>query len=216
MSNLWEIIGAAALDQINPPESTKLSNIAISFLITEIVTSTPKLANELSKFLSGFKKVLHLKEVNECKTKFSYLTIWLNKVKIYTIIDSGAPGNIVSTRLMKKLQLAPDIAHNQSFGTAGLAYTTSLGAYSMLPLQFGAIQVTALAIVLPNQNYNFLIDKAFLNNHKFNTILWLTSEIVLVKLWLLLNIFILKYYIISNIKYISYIKMSFILTIKIL
>ena len=64
----------------------------------------------------------------------SHIDLWVNKVKDKAVVDSGAPGNIISTRLMNKIKLAPDIECDKKFGTAGKEVTTALGAYSALPL----------------------------------------------------------------------------------
>ena len=60
----------------------------------------------------------------------------VKKVAVRAIVDLRAPRNIIFTKLVKKLGLLPDIAHKQVFGTASLASTISLGAYSALPLHF--------------------------------------------------------------------------------
>ena len=88
--------------------------------------------------------------------------MWVNKVKIRAIVDTGAPINIISTRFAKRLGIALDLDHCKEFGTAGTQSTTAQGAYSALPLCFGLLSVAAPAIVLPNQNYNFLIGTAFM------------------------------------------------------
>ena len=46
--------------------------------------------------------------------------------------------------------------------------TTAQGAYSALPLCFGLLSVAAPAIVLSNQNYDFLIGTAFVKQFKVN------------------------------------------------
>ena len=92
--------------------------------------------------------------------------MWVNKIKVHVVVDSGASGNIVSTKLMKKLRLVPDIVHSQSYGMAGPEKTTSLGAYYALPLRFGNIQMSALVIVLPNKSYNLLLGTAFFRKFK--------------------------------------------------
>ncbi|KAJ9052019.1 hypothetical protein DSO57_1038399 [Entomophthora muscae] len=50
---------------------------------------------------------------------------WLpeKKVKIKAILDTGSPVNMVSSKLMKKLKLAPELNYTQSYGIAGMAQT---------------------------------------------------------------------------------------------
>ena len=85
------------------------------------------------------------------------------------MVDLGAPMNIISTKLVKRLGVPPDIKHKKEYGTAGPHNTTSQGAYSALPLRFGSIAVTAPAVVLPNQNYDFLIGTSFLKTYGVQT-----------------------------------------------
>ncbi|KAJ9088020.1 hypothetical protein DSO57_1027213 [Entomophthora muscae] len=55
------------------------------------------------------------------------------------IIKTGAPINIVFSKLVQKMGLTPDIDHKKQYGTAGLDCTTTQGAYSTLPLRFGSL-----------------------------------------------------------------------------
>ena len=64
----------------------------------------------------------------------THIELLVHKLRVSTILDSGAPGNIVSTRLFKKLKLAPDLDYNEEFSTAGPDRTKAMGAYSSLPL----------------------------------------------------------------------------------
>ena len=70
---------------------------------------------------------------------------------------------------MDLLPLSPDIDHKKQYGTAGPQSTTSLSAYSALPLRFGPIVVSAPAVVLPNQNYDLLIGTAFMKQFGVKT-----------------------------------------------
>ncbi|KAJ9049428.1 hypothetical protein DSO57_1024556 [Entomophthora muscae] len=78
------------------------------------------------------------------------------------ILDTGAPGNIISSQLVKKLKLAPDLAYHEQFDTAGPQTTISRGAYSSLPLCFGKLMVTAPAIALENNIYDIIIGTSFM------------------------------------------------------
>ncbi|KAJ9051730.1 DNA damage-inducible protein 1 [Entomophthora muscae] len=119
----------------------------------------PKLCSSILEFLSMADDLdIHL--VNKISSSYSectYADIFVNKIKVRAIIDTGAPINIVSTHLVKRLGLAPDIDHWKQYGTAGLTVTTAQGTYSTLPLRFGSLAVLAPAIVLPNDNYDILI-----------------------------------------------------------
>ncbi|KAJ9075096.1 hypothetical protein DSO57_1039571 [Entomophthora muscae] len=65
--------------------------------------------------------------------------------------------------------LATDIDHNKQYDTAGLDCTTAQGAYSVLPLRFGLLAVSAPDIVLPNKNYNILIGTSFMRQYGVKT-----------------------------------------------
>ncbi|KAJ9062258.1 hypothetical protein DSO57_1012704 [Entomophthora muscae] len=60
--------------------------------------------------------------------------ISIQKLKIKAILDTGLPVNIVSSKLVKKLKLAPELNYYQLYGTAGLSMTRTIGAYSALPV----------------------------------------------------------------------------------
>ena len=78
------------------------------------------------------------------------------------IVDLGVPMNIVSPKLVKGLGVPPNIRHKKEYSTTGPHDTILQGAYLVLPLRFDSIAVAAPAVVLPNQNHNFLIGSLFL------------------------------------------------------
>ncbi|KAJ9050146.1 hypothetical protein DSO57_1017138 [Entomophthora muscae] len=91
-----------------------------------------KLTSALESFLSQFKgldihKVTkitspHYRERHDC----TYIELVVHKLRVRAILDSGAPVSIVSTRLVKKLKLAPDLDYNKEYGTAGPNRTKAL------------------------------------------------------------------------------------------
>ena len=93
------------------------------------------------------------------------MEVAIQKVKIKAILDTGSPVNVVSSKLMKKLKLAPDLAYTQSYGTAGLSTTCAIGAYSALLLRFGKLLLASPAVVLKNGTYNLLIGTQFLREY---------------------------------------------------
>ena len=74
--------------------------------------------------------------------------MWVNKVKICAIVDTGAPINVISTFFAKRLGIAPDLDYCKEFGTAGTQSTTAQCVYSALPHCFNLLSVAAPAIVL--------------------------------------------------------------------
>ena len=95
-------------------------------------------------------------------THVTTIEVFVNKVKVLAVIDTGAPVNVISTNLVKKIKLAPDLPYTEKYGTAGPISTNAVGAYSLLPMRFGKFVVSAPAIVLPNKSYNILSHTHFL------------------------------------------------------
>ncbi|KAJ9052893.1 hypothetical protein DSO57_1029513 [Entomophthora muscae] len=148
--------------------SQLLRLVQVSTNLDTLKSLKPNLMAALELFLAQFKgldvhKVTkitspHYRERHDC----TYIELVVQKLWVRAILDSGAPGNIVSTRLVKKLKLAPNLDYNEEFGTAGPDKTKALGAYSSLPLCFGKLVVTAPAIVLCNKSYDILIGTSFM------------------------------------------------------
>ncbi|KAJ9077857.1 DNA damage-inducible protein 1 [Entomophthora muscae] len=134
-------------------------------------THHPKLCGSILKFLSMADDLdIHLvTKISSSYSECTYADIFLNKIKVRAIIDTGAPINIVSTCLVKRLGLAPYIDHWRQYGTSGLTVTTAQGAYSALPLLFGSLAVLAPAIFLPNDNYDILIGTLFMRQYRVRT-----------------------------------------------
>ncbi|KAJ9076856.1 hypothetical protein DSO57_1022299, partial [Entomophthora muscae] len=87
--------------------------------------------------------------------------IVMHKVKVLAILDTCSPVNVVSTQLMRKLKMTPDVDYFILYETCRTSSTQSIGAYYSLPLRFGKLVLTAPAIVLENKNYDFLVGKKF-------------------------------------------------------
>ncbi|KAJ9085600.1 hypothetical protein DSO57_1012398 [Entomophthora muscae] len=90
----------------------------------------PKLCGSILEFLSMVDDLdIHLvNKISSFYSECTYADIFVNKIKVQAIIDMGAPINIFSTRLVKRLGLAPDIDHWKQYGTVGLTVTTAQGA----------------------------------------------------------------------------------------
>ena len=57
------------------------------------------------------KNILHLNNPVLENSECSYVWIWVHKIKVRAIIDSCAPGNIISTKLVNQLKLLTNIDH---------------------------------------------------------------------------------------------------------
>ncbi|KAJ9055586.1 DNA damage-inducible protein 1 [Entomophthora muscae] len=152
--------------------SQLLRLVQVSTNLDTLKALKPELTTVLESFLSQFKgldvhKVTKIisssyRERHSC----NYIELVVHQLRVRAILDSGAPGNIVSTRLVKKLKLAPDLDYNKEFGTAGPDRAKALGAYSSLLLRFGKLVVTAPAIALQNKIYDILIGTSFMATYR--------------------------------------------------
>ena len=106
------------------------------------------------------------KFLSDSSIECTYINIFVNNTAVRAIIDSGAPFNIVTTRLCKKLNILPDLDYAKEFGTAGQFSTTLQGAFSALFLWFGGIVVSAPAVVLLSTTYIMFIGTSFLKRYK--------------------------------------------------
>ncbi|KAJ9076813.1 DNA damage-inducible protein 1 [Entomophthora muscae] len=152
-------------------DATSLRGVNVAIPMETMKDHHPKLCDSIVKFLFTANNLdIHL--VNNIGSSYSestYADIFVNKLKVRAIIDTGAPINIVSSKLVRCMGFASDIDHKKQYGTAGLCCTTAQGAYSALPLRFGLLAVSAPAIVLPNENYDILIGTSFMHQYGVKT-----------------------------------------------
>ncbi|KAJ9089148.1 hypothetical protein DSO57_1015863 [Entomophthora muscae] len=135
------------------------------------MNSGEPLQSEDTPCLENVSIVLPCKEIaNHYPSAIDYLMQFFkvsNNPSIHlvqSIIDSGAPVNIVSTTLVKQLKIAPDVDYCKQYCNAGLVPTVSQGMYSVLPLQFGSLAVSSPAIVFPHKDFDILIGIQFMQN----------------------------------------------------
>ncbi|KAJ9049495.1 hypothetical protein DSO57_1023733 [Entomophthora muscae] len=152
--------------------SQLLNSVHVSASLEMLKGISPTLSTALESFFSKYKdmdvyRVMSLVTDKGDQKDCIYIDMVVHKVKVKAIIDSGAPGNIVSSRLVKKLKLAPDLGYQEVFGTEGPLTTKAMSAYSSLPLWFGKLIVAAPAIVLENSSYYILIGTGFMNKYGF-------------------------------------------------
>lgn len=127
----------------------------------------PDLKGAIHNFIQQNNKfdVLQLHRKIEGLMECTYIDIKVNKIKVGAILDTGAPSNIVSTKLAKTIKLAQDLEFKEEFGTAGPYPIKAKGAYSSLFLRFRKLVITAPAVILENQNYDILIGTEFMNKY---------------------------------------------------
>ncbi|KAJ9073880.1 DNA damage-inducible protein 1 [Entomophthora muscae] len=152
-------------------DATPLRSINVAIPMEKMKDHHPELCDIIVKFLSTADNLdIHL--VNNIRSSYSectYTDIFVNKLKVRAIINTGALINIVSSKLIQQMGLAPDIDHKKSYVIAGLDCTIAQGAYSALPLHFGSLAVSAPAIVLPNENNDILIETLFMRQYGVKT-----------------------------------------------
>ncbi|KAJ9051011.1 hypothetical protein DSO57_1008831 [Entomophthora muscae] len=113
-----------------------LKGVQLAMLLETIKNNFPEIGQSLNQYFDTLAPLgINLLNLHsETYSKCTYANISVNKVKLRVIIDSRAPINIVSTRLVWKLGLAPDIMHSRVYGITGLHTTTFKGEYSVIPM----------------------------------------------------------------------------------
>ncbi|KAJ9059561.1 DNA damage-inducible protein 1 [Entomophthora muscae] len=149
-------------------DTLHLKGINVAIPMDIIKAHHPEMCGSILEFLSMADDLdIHL--VNKISSSYSectYADIFVNKIKVQAIVDTGASINIVSMCLIKHLGIAPDIDLWKQYGSAGLTVTTAQGAYSSLSLRFGSLAVLVPAIVFPNNNYDILIGTSFTRQYR--------------------------------------------------
>ncbi|KAJ9049058.1 hypothetical protein DSO57_1028567 [Entomophthora muscae] len=82
----------------------------------------------------------------------------------------------MSFKLTKKLKLAPDLNYTQSYGTAGMAQTWTIGAYSALPMRFGKLLIASPTVVFKNKSYDLLVGTQLLQEYNGIEPPWISGK----------------------------------------
>lgn len=148
-----------------------LKDLCLSLTLEELSLISPETCSALKKvFINSEKEASSVLAVQDKlfnnDSDCAYVFVTVNHTRVTAILDTGAPENIVSSKLMKAMKLCPDVNYDKTFGTAGPNATQALGAYSALSLCFGRLVVQSPAIVLKNDNYDLLIGTSFLRKWK--------------------------------------------------
>ncbi|KAJ9064108.1 hypothetical protein DSO57_1033814 [Entomophthora muscae] len=106
-------------------DATPLRGINMAIPMETMKDHHPELCNSIFEFLSTADNLdIHLvNKIGSSYSKCTYADIFVNKLKVRAIIDTGAPINIVSSKLVQQVGLAPEINHRKQYGTAGLDCT---------------------------------------------------------------------------------------------
>lgn len=102
-------------------DTPSLKSIQVAFPLDELKASYPDVCESLLRIVDSDEEngVHTLKGLKDSYIDCTYIDILVNKHRVCAIVDSGAPFNIVSTKLVKKLGIAPDVDYRVPFGTAG-------------------------------------------------------------------------------------------------
>ncbi|KAJ9077077.1 DNA damage-inducible protein 1 [Entomophthora muscae] len=153
--------------QGDPNSSSIFVNVSISLLLQTILKVVPGLESALSSLREAFNpQGVHTTLPMELCNPILHLCTWIEvtvfDTPIRAVLDTGAPINIISSHLVRRLGFLPDILFAESFFTAGVESIKSNGAYSSVPLRFGELVVTYRAVVLESESYDMLIGTDFL------------------------------------------------------
>ncbi|KAJ9062270.1 DNA damage-inducible protein 1 [Entomophthora muscae] len=146
-------------------------NVSIPLLLQTILKVVPGLESALSLLREALNpQGVHATLPMELCNPISCLCIWIEVTVFDTpirgVIDTDAPTNIISSRLVRRLGFLPDISYAESFFTAGVESIKSNGAYSSVPLRFGEMVVTYPEVVLESESYYMLIGTDFLRTYQ--------------------------------------------------
>ncbi|KAJ9066762.1 DNA damage-inducible protein 1 [Entomophthora muscae] len=157
--------------QDDPNSSSIFVNVSIPLLLQTILKVVPELESALSSLREALNpQGVHVSLPMELCNPILCLCIWIEvtvfDTLIIAVLNTGAPNNIISSRLVKRLGFLTDILYAESFFTAGVESIKSNGAYSSVPLRFGELVVTYPAVVLESESYDMLIGTDFLRTYQ--------------------------------------------------
>ncbi|KAJ9080699.1 hypothetical protein DSO57_1022219 [Entomophthora muscae] len=157
--------------QDDPNSSSIFVNVSISLLLQTILKVVPGLESALSSLREalnpqGVHATLPMELHNPILCLCTWIEVTVFDTLIRAVLDTGAPTNIISSRLVRRLGFLPDISYAESFFTAGVESIKSNGAYSSVPLRFGELVVTYPAVVLESESYDMLIGTDFLRTYQ--------------------------------------------------
>lgn len=158
-----------------PPVAVKISSnaAALSEAISESVPLVLPLKTVYQEFPTLQKiiakwdaKLESHKEVLTITPSFgkalTRIEVIVQKTKVKAFIKTVSPVNDILSKLMRRLNLAPNLNFDKVHSIAGTASTRPLGAYLALPMPFLKLLPTAPAVVLENERYDMLIRTQFL------------------------------------------------------
>ncbi|KAJ9068964.1 hypothetical protein DSO57_1023297 [Entomophthora muscae] len=155
----------------DPDSSSIFVDVSIPLPLQIILKVLPGLESALSSLREalnpqGVHATLPMELCNPILCLCTWIEVNVFDTPIKALIDTGAPTNIISSRLARRLGFLPDISYTESFFTAGVESIKSNGAYSSVPLRFGELAVTYPAVVVESESYDMLIGTDFLRTYQ--------------------------------------------------
>ncbi|KAJ9089722.1 DNA damage-inducible protein 1 [Entomophthora muscae] len=156
--------------QDDPDSPSIFVNVSIPLLLQTSLKVVPGLESALSSLREalnpqGVRTTLPMELCNPILRLCTWIEVTIFDTPIRAVLDTGAPTNIISSLLVRRLGFLPDISYAEFFFTAGVESIKSNGVYSSVPLRFGELMVTYPAVVLESDSYDMLIGKDFLRTY---------------------------------------------------
>ncbi|KAJ9069044.1 hypothetical protein DSO57_1022557 [Entomophthora muscae] len=157
--------------QDDPNSSSIFVNVSIPLLLQIILKIVLGLKSALSSLREAFNPqgvhaTLPMELCNPILRLCTWIEVTIFDTLIRAVLDTGAPTNIISSHLVRRLGFLPDILYAESFFTAGVESIKSNGAYSSVPLRFGELVVTYPEVVRKSESYDMLIVTDFLRTYQ--------------------------------------------------
>lgn len=127
------IVTNSILETIHASEAP-FSSINGSFPLKELYVQCP----QFRQVISNWEKALESKtdHIHFLDDNMAHLVtkviVNIQKSRIKAVLDFGAPDTVVSSKLMQRLKLAPDVGYCKIYGTAGSHTTKAIGGYMAL------------------------------------------------------------------------------------
>ncbi|KAJ9064807.1 hypothetical protein DSO57_1026471 [Entomophthora muscae] len=133
--------------QDDPDSPSIFVNVSISLPLQTILKVVPGLESALSSLREALNpQGVHTTLSRELHNPILRLCTWIEvavfDTPIRAVLDTGAPINIISSHLVRRLGFLPDILYAESFIIAGVESIKSNGAYSSVPLRFDELVMT--------------------------------------------------------------------------
>ncbi|KAJ9051491.1 DNA damage-inducible protein 1 [Entomophthora muscae] len=174
MANLY-LLQSVESDNTDPQDDSDSSSTFVNVSIPLLLKTVLKVVPGLESALSSLREALNPQGVHttlpmELCNPISFLCTWIEvtifDTLIRAVLDTVAPTNIISSRLVRRLGFLSDISYAESFFTADIESIKSNGAYSSVPLRFGELVVNYPAVVLESESYDMLIGTDFLRTYQ--------------------------------------------------